>query len=481
VRRSVPGPASQASRRLAHNFAALSGAEVACRALSVVVTLSLASRLGTAGYGRVEFAFNLVYWFVLLVREGFDVIAAREIARHPPLIRPMVNRVLGVRIVLALALYVALLTFSGFALSGQTERWILALYGLGLITTALGIDYAFRSIERVGLVAISLLIRTTIYATLVTCLAVSPERVAWVPICLALGEIGGITLVWFSFARRFGWPRPVLPGRTFLSVLLRRGGSVYVIQVSQAVLSSVDLIVVGALAAWSDVGIYSAPHRMITAVLTFGVIFQQVVFPSLARNWRTSRAASRTALDSLVRALATGFVPLCIGTTVLSGLLVRTLLNSDYSAAAPLLALGVWRAPLFTLAFLYQSSLIALGKEWLGMRLLPLGALASALLAVLLTRAFGLPGACIAQLVTGALLALAGYFSLARLGRGPTWHHQLARPLVASLAMVPVVLVLSRHHVITSIAGGALTYLIALVAVGGIRRDELRRLTPART
>jgi hypothetical protein len=35
--------------------------------------------------------------------------------------------------------------------------------------------------------------------------------------------------------------------------------------------------------------------------------------------------------------------------------------------------------------------------------------------------------------------------------------------------------------VITSIAGGALTYLIALVAVGGIRRDELRRLTPART
>src|SRR5262245_32282745 len=75
-----PGPAP---RRIASNFAALGVAEVACRGTSVLVTLYLAKCLGTEGYGRVEFAFNIAFWLALLVREGLDVIAAREIARHP--------------------------------------------------------------------------------------------------------------------------------------------------------------------------------------------------------------------------------------------------------------------------------------------------------------------------------------------------------------------------------------------------------------
>ncbi len=69
--------------RLATNFAALCTAEIACRATSVLVTLALAKRLGAAGYGRIEFAFNVVFWLVLIVREGLDVIASREIGAIP--------------------------------------------------------------------------------------------------------------------------------------------------------------------------------------------------------------------------------------------------------------------------------------------------------------------------------------------------------------------------------------------------------------
>ena len=40
------------------------------------------------------------------------------------------------------------------------------------------------------------------------------------------------------------------------------------------------------------------------------------------------------------------------------------------AASAVLLAIGVWRAPLLTLAFLYQTTLIALNRECSGLRLL---------------------------------------------------------------------------------------------------------------
>src|ERR1700752_3335376 len=86
--RAVPVPAP---RRIASNFAAMSLAEIVCRATSVAVTFSLARSLGAAGYGRIEFAFNVVFWLVLIIRDTFEGIVVRELARHPRLIRPLVN------------------------------------------------------------------------------------------------------------------------------------------------------------------------------------------------------------------------------------------------------------------------------------------------------------------------------------------------------------------------------------------------------
>ena len=78
-----------------------------CRTTSVIVTLSLAKCLGVEGYGRIEFAFNVVFWLVLLLRDSSDVIVARELSRHPRLIRPLVDQVLAYKTLLALVLFCA--------------------------------------------------------------------------------------------------------------------------------------------------------------------------------------------------------------------------------------------------------------------------------------------------------------------------------------------------------------------------------------
>ena len=88
--------------RIASNFAFLSAAELVCRTTSVVVTLSLAKRLGVDGYGRIEFAFSVVFLLVLLLRDSSDVIVARELSRHPRLIRPLVDQVLAYKTIFAL-------------------------------------------------------------------------------------------------------------------------------------------------------------------------------------------------------------------------------------------------------------------------------------------------------------------------------------------------------------------------------------------
>lgn len=450
----------------------MSLAEVICRGTSVAVTLTLARRLGMSNYGRVGFAFDVVFWLVLLVRDAFEVIISRELARHPRLIRPLVNHVLALRGVLSLALFAGLLAVDGLTIASPADRAILALYGLLLLTTALGLDFVYRGTERMGLVAVSLCIRTLVYAVGVWMCVRDAAEIVWVPAWLALGEACGITLVWVCYSRQYGLPRPRI-GVRFLKVFLRRGRAVCFIQVAQTIISTADLMVVDLMSRWSEVGQYGAPHRMITAILTFGLIFQQVSFPTLARSWRQTAAAGRETLNVMVKVLMSGLVPIAVGGAVLATPLIHLLLTQEYAGSSLLLALGIWRAPLLTLAYLYQTTLIAVNREGAGVRLLLAGAFGSAPLVSVLCWFFGLPGAAVAVLLIGVSLVAAGYMLLAREGRQPAWHHHLGRPLLASLAMVPACLLLERVHVLAAVIGGAVVYLATLASLGGLRRDEL--------
>ena len=338
---------SPARWRIAFNFGPLSAAELVCRTTSVIVTLSLAKRLGVDGYGRIEFAFSVVFLLVLLLRDSSDVIVARELSRHPRLIRPLVDQVLAYKTIFALILFSALVLVGSLTLAPADSR-ILALYGTMLFTTAIGLDFVFRGTERMGLVAVSLCVRTAIYAFGVLFLVRDASRIAWVPIWLTVGELSGIALVWLSYLKHYRLPRPRLSPR-FLFVLVQRGRTVCLIQLSQAVINTADLLVVGFLSVSSEVGRYGAPHRMVTALLTFGLILQQAAFPTLSRLWRQKAGAGREALDSLVEVLMTGLVPVAVGCTVLADPLVHLFLPQDYAGAGFLLALGIWRAPLVDL------------------------------------------------------------------------------------------------------------------------------------
>ncbi len=455
-------------RRVASNFAILGVTEIACRALSVIVTIGLMKRLRPEGYGRIEFAFNVVFWLVLVVRDCIETIVTREIARHPRLTRKLVNHVLAVKLGLAGILYAGLTITAGLTFRESIDRDVILLYGMLLMSTALGLDFVFRGREAIGLVACSLLVRTSIYCVGVWWFVTGPSQILWVPAWLALGEFTGIGLVWIVYARRFGLPRPE-QGRRFLAVFLTRGKSIGLIHLCQAVIVSADLLLVGLWYPWSQVGQYGASLRLVSAILAFGLIFQQVMFPALSRSWRRSPEACRRLMDFAVRVLVTGMLPVAVGGALLAEPLVRFLFSSDYPDSALLFAVGIWRAPVLSLAFLYQAGLIAMNREAAGLRLLGLGSAVSAPLIAVGGIWFGLVGASAAVLIVGVVLVVAGYLGMRRGGCQPAASQHLLKPLLASMAMAPATLLGARVHVVVGVAVGAVVYLGALAALGGLR------------
>src|SRR5262249_34654159 len=288
-----------------------------------------------------------------------------------------------------------LVLFSGLSLAGsltlsdRSDWMILSLYGLMLFTTAIGLDYVYRGTERMGLVAISMSVRTGIYAVGVLACVGDGSRINWVRMWLTLGEVSGIALVWRSYLTSYRVPRPRV-GLRFLAIIMQRGRTVCLIQLSQAMINTADLLVVGFLSPWNEVGRYGAPHRMITALLTFGLILQQAAFPTLSRLWRQAGGAGRAALDACGGVLGAGLVPIAVGCTVLANPLVHLFLPEEYAGAGFLLALGIWRAPLLILAYLYQTTLIALNRETVGVRSLVAAAVGIGPLVAMLRLGFGL-------------------------------------------------------------------------------------------
>ncbi len=230
-----------ARRRIAWNFVRLSAAELICRSTSLVGDVVAGPSVGEERVRTdgIRVQSRPLDGARLAGQQRRD--RRRELSRHPRLIRPLVDQVLAYKTLLALVLFSLLALVGSWTLTDRADWLILVLYGSMLFTTAIGLDFVFRGTERMGLVAISLCVRTGIYAVGVLVCVHDASRIVWVPIWLTVGEMSGITLVWYKYLRQYRLPRPRL-GLRFLFIMVRRGRTVCLMQLSQAVINTADLL-----------------------------------------------------------------------------------------------------------------------------------------------------------------------------------------------------------------------------------------------
>lgn len=357
--------------RLVSQFAILSVAEVICRLISLAVVVELARRVGREGYGRIEFAFSIVFWLIFVLRDGVELVFCREVARRPRPKPSLVNAFIALKILLALILWLILIVASLLLFKATQDRLMLASYGALLLSTALGLDNVFRGRERPGIVAVSLVTRTVLYASAVLYWVHDGTRLLWVPWLLFGGELLGIMLVWARYSMEFGAPRPRWRhGRRFGAAVLAQGRSVLGIQLAQVILSSLDVVIVGLSDSWSMVGLYGAPHRIVTAAVTFGLIFQQVLLPHLVRSMPTMGDTQGAKVARIVRLALAVMVPCALMVSLASRLVIDTLFTTEFDAAWPLLAIGIWRVPILAVCSIHITTLVASHREREGLRIM---------------------------------------------------------------------------------------------------------------
>lgn len=247
-----------------------------------------------------------------------------------------------------------------------------------------------------------------------------------------------------------------------------------------------NTVILSKLDSLRAVALYTAAHNVALALLLIPQVLVDACFPLASRHAATEDAALDRLVLRLTRYLLLVALPVGMTGAILAGPIIRFLYGIRYTRMEPeggaeaALAILIWHAGLAFFTYLFGNLLGAVRRQrWVTLST-GIGALASVGLSFTLVPRYSFVGAAVATVVSeaivltfflGPLLRRFSFGSLRTLG---------VQLLLAALVMggvewalreeVPLALVLTA---------GALVYLLALVSLGGVRREDFEAVRNA--
>lgn len=442
------------------------------RALGIVITSItfpiLVRRLGVEMYGLWSYVVALCAFLEVVANPGLTTHIVQQVAARRHGAADMVPDFLALRGLSVLTAIIILQVIAGFEVRPDV-RWLLRWYGVGILCVGLtGSDFLLTSLELFHVRSLLGLIQQALYAVGVLILVKTPKDIAWVPASI-LGSVLVTNLAGWPVLWRHGFrPSLVITPRRWRPMLVP---SLHYAATSMmaTVYHRTGPIVVRWFLGDHALGLYAAAVRFVDILRSSVNIGLSVLMPRMALT-AESRAGLRRLVDAAVSALAVASIPLMLGTFATAHLVVPWVLGPSYAGAAVLvrwMAVYILAAPVASL--LSGTVLYALGRHRAYLASGTVGALTAILLSLILVRALGLAGVCIAFILAEIAVGATAYFLIPRDLRDLWKNPIIAVAGLSGLIMVAVVRLVNSYssRPVLVVAVGAAVYLIALGVLGG--------------
>lgn len=438
------------------------------------MTAYLARTLRAQYFGKLSFAQSIAVYFQMLVNLGLDTLGTRQVARHPEHTKAYLDRILTIRVVVAVLAY-GLLALVAALLDKDWETKQLVLYaGLSVILFALTLEWVFQGADRMHAVAGSRILQQFCYAAFVVALVAGPPDVLRVPIVRAVATAVSTVLLLALAVRRYGCPTVDLNAEGWKHILresLPIGWSLIMITIYY----NSDTIILGFLKSDEVVGWYNAAYKNIFLLLVPADTIRTALFPSLSRL--NDRSALERAANGYVKTMFTIGIPIGFGGTILAPHFIEFVYGPEYLNAVLPFQILSWNVVLVFINESYGTPLLAWGKQLLYAKIVTLSAITNLVFNFLLIPPFGMIGAALATIMAEIAAFLGVYAAFQRTLRVPFLKYA-TRPILASIAMSIALMVTST--VVTNLFAlfvvGVAVFFAALLAVGGVTPEDLRLL-----
>ena len=399
-------------RRLARNLTLQVASQGITIVISIITVAVLARRLEVEAFGGYTFLFTFIFFFLSFNDLGIPTTLLREITQSPARTEELVQNMLGLRLVMAIASIVVGWGVVTWLDLPPGYRLAQIVFLLILPIQAIGTQYVvLQSRIQIGrVVAAELTNRVVGFAVMMAAIAYG-QGLLWVVAALVIGEAAGAALV---LALTWDAVRPV--PRFDVGVwrhVVRMSLPLSATTLMVAILNRVDMVLLQKMSPTPDVGLtrvahYGSAYRVPNLSERVPQMMMGTIFPMMMAFAATDIAALRRLYWKSSMQLAAIALPMVAVVTVSAPYIVRVWMGPEYAPVVPLMRVLIWASALLYIALPAANLLIALRFQRINFWMMIPATVLNVALNLMLIPRFGALGAAWATVAAYAFLAV-GY------------------------------------------------------------------------
>jgi O-antigen/teichoic acid export membrane protein len=460
-------------KKVSRNFLSLFFSDGVTRLIGFAATIYIAHVLAVEGFGLINYGLAFISYALLFANPGLTIIGAREVAKAPQ-DRSFIEETLGLRIILAIAIFVVFFVGTILIPGGVTTKKIILIYALALFPFAVLLEFVFQGREEMGYVGAGRVIQYGVYLAILLLFLKHSSDILVVPIAFAVSYVLSTVFLIMAYIKkykklglRFSIPR----WRAILSLSIPVGIAVILNQVT----ISLPPIVLGIFKTSYEVGIFSAGYKIVFMLLIIERVFYYVFFPILSRQHEKDPAKLASSFNFLTRFLFALTIPITAGGLILAPGIIAIIYGQPFQEAIGVLRILLLYFMIVPINTIFGYGLIAIDRERRFFRIITVTALINAVLIVVLGLRFGFHGAALALLISESIsiiLMNRELRSFIRFGKST----YVLRPLIAAFVMAVILYLLRTLPAIVLFLLGTIVYLLAFYIVRGFSKADLKNI-----
>jgi len=453
--------------RAAGNIASMLSSDVAIRATNFVMYVLVGRYLGAFQLGQLSLAMTLFYSVHRFALVGLKTLITREVAKdrqQTGMYFMNSSIIVAVASIICSLIMIPIVKILNY--SQETATAILLLFwGLAPFTLSQICEGIFQAWEKMELIAYAQVPLNLMQFAAVAFLLMSGFGIVYIIIAIVVSYVIILIVEWWFLARYITKPSLRLDIR-FSKNLIKSSYPFLGIQGTNAIKSSVNIVLLSKLLGEAEVGIFSAANQLLAPI---ALIFNNVVnsiFPVMVRKFKAGIQGLERITEYLLEFLLAIALPAVVGLLITADDVLLFLYDDpDFLQAVLVLRILVWLPLGDALTTALGQVLWASNNEKTTLRISVVNTLVKVIVGFILIQEFGLIGAAITTAVVLFLNLVQHYLPVSKLLSGIKVYRLIWRPLVATLGMVVFVLASSHLKIITRALSAGVFYAIFLALV----------------
>jgi O-antigen/teichoic acid export membrane protein len=455
-------------KKVFKNVSYLLLARTAFRFLTAFAMLYAANYLGGARYGSLETAIAWANAFLALNDLGMSQLIVREAARDEKKMAVYFGNTLAVEVVLSIVLFGAVMGVGFLANYDSLTLTLLALM------SAAGLIFEFRKVMR-SIFRVMMKLKFVAFLEVING-ALYLLTALWIFVAVTDLDAGALGLaharLWVNvlivialLAYTLKFVRPAFDAKQIWP-MIKQSYVFTLYNMFFMLYFQIDQIILSLMGTSLDVGIYSAPAKVVSMLLFIPIMVFQVTMPIMYRLSEQDLPKYRRINRIIFRYLAAFGIPAGIGLSLVAEEVTTLLFTKpEYVASIPIMAVMGWFLAIRFSGLSQGNSLTTTDRQGLRAGIQVVSIVINIVLDIWLITRYGVIGAAYATLITESIITLSYlFFSARHLDESVPKNLLSLLPVgMATALMTAAVLLIKPHfHVIVSVLIGALVYLLSL-------------------